>query len=141
MFYNEIFEQTKVLRLPDETSNHREWRALCQLANWYNNHLKHEKKIIVLSENYTAKDAPSEVIVMTTKQYLDTYWKEDALLQNLVQVLADVVLEDSHEDGKIKIASKLNASSNSSNGAVAGYTEVYYMWKFLFGVVYLLFHH
>jgi DIS3-like exonuclease 1 len=133
MFYNEICEETKVLRLPDETSQDREWRALCQLTQWYNKHLQYEKQIILLSENRTAED--SEVVVMTMKQYLDAYWKDNALLQNLVQVLADVVLEDNLEDGKIKISSKLNASSNSTTGytEVILYAEVL-VWSSLLGV-------
>ncbi|KAG1077972.1 hypothetical protein G6F42_024501 [Rhizopus arrhizus] len=31
MFYNEIFEETKVLRVPAESSTVRDWRAHCQL--------------------------------------------------------------------------------------------------------------
>jgi DIS3-like exonuclease 1 len=128
MFYNEIFQETKVLRLPDETSHDREWRALCQLAQWYNKHLQYEKKIILLSEIHTST-AVDGLIVMNTKHYLDTYWKDSALLQNLVQVLADVVLEDNHEDGIIKITSKLNTTTTSNTGS--GYTEVVlYMSKF-----------
>lgn len=122
MFYNEIFKDTKVLRLPDETSSQRDWRALCQLARWYTDHLN--KKVILLSE-LPHDDTPSDIISMTTKQYLDTYWKNNALLQNLVQVLADAVLEDL-DDGKIKIVSKLGGSLQSANNtaAVNGYTEV-----------------
>lgn len=129
MFYNEIFEQTKILRLPNETSTHRDWRALCELARWYTHHLHNKKKIIVLSElEHNEDDTPSDIIFMTTKQYLDTYWKDNALLQNLVQVLADAVLEDL-DDGKIRIVSKQSNGgsllSSNNTTAVNGYTEVH----------------
>ncbi|KAI9485834.1 MAG: DIS3-like exonuclease 1-like protein [Benjaminiella poitrasii] len=124
MFYNELFEETKVARLPDETSLDRDWRALCQLARWYDTHLQHKKKIILLSEQQDHHHSTNDVIVMTTKQYLDKYWKDNALLQNLVQVLADVVLEDTIEDGKIKLSLKSsNGLGTTNNAAVNGYSE------------------
>ncbi|KAI7902436.1 DIS3-like exonuclease 1-like protein [Cokeromyces recurvatus] len=119
MFYNEIFKDTKIARMPDETSADRDWRALCQLARWYSAHLHHQKKIILLSEVHHAET--NDVNVMTTKEYLDLYWKDNSLLQNLVHVLADVVLEDNNEDGKIRLSLKL--SHGSSTTAVHGYTE------------------
>ena len=124
MFYNEIFEETKVLRVPAESSTGRDWRSQCQLARWYDAHLNHTKKIILLSElDHTNDDTPSDVCVMNTQQYLDTYYKNDLLLQNLVHVLADVILED-NEDGKIKISSKKSGGLGVVNTAVSGYTEV-----------------
>ncbi|KAL7333681.1 hypothetical protein PS15p_202549 [Mucor circinelloides] len=123
MFYNEIFEETKVLRVPAESSTVRDWRAHCQLALWYDTHLNHTKKIILLSElEHTHDDTPNNVVVMTTRQYLNTYYKHDVLLQNLVHVLADVVLED-NEDGKIRIASKKSGGLSAVNTAVSGYSE------------------
>lgn len=124
MFYNEIFEETKILRVPAESSAMRDWRALCQLALWYDRHLDHAKKIILLSElDHTHDDTPDNVTVMTMRQYLDAYHKHDLLLQNLVHVLAEVVIED-NEDGKIKIASKKSGGLSAVNTAVSGYTEV-----------------
>ncbi|KAK4515838.1 uncharacterized protein ATC70_010796 [Mucor velutinosus] len=123
MFYNEIFEETKVLRVPAESSTVRDWRAHCQLALWYDTHLNHTKKIILLSElDHTHDETLNNVVVMTTRQYLDTYYKHDVVLQNLVHVLADVVLEDS-EDGKIRIASKKSGGLSAVNTAVSGYSE------------------
>ncbi|KAI8382404.1 hypothetical protein BD560DRAFT_386501 [Blakeslea trispora] len=118
MFYNEVFQQTKVMRSPLETGAEREWRALCQLAAWYDRHLGQTKKIILLSETESSREG---VTVMTMKQYLDTYWKESHLLQSLVQVLAEVVLDDT-EDGRIRISSKQNGEKGNST-AVAGYRE------------------
>lgn len=124
MFYNEIFEETKVLRVPAESSAVRDWRAHCQLALWYDTHLNHAKKIILLSElDHTHDDTPNNVVVMTTRQYLDTYYKHDVVLQNLVHVLADVVLED-NEEGRIRIASKKSGGLSAVNTAVSGYSEV-----------------
>ncbi|OAD03553.1 hypothetical protein MUCCIDRAFT_163112 [Mucor lusitanicus CBS 277.49] len=123
MFYNEIFEETKVLRVPAESSAVRDWRAHCQLALWYDTHLNHAKKIILLSElDHTHDDTPNNVVVMTTRQYLDTYYKHDVVLQNLVHVLADVVLED-NEEGRIRIASKKSGGLSAVNTAVSGYSE------------------
>jgi hypothetical protein len=124
MFYNEIFEETKLLRTPNESGFRRDWRALCQLAIWYDTHLKHEKKIILLSE-LPHDDVPENITVMTMKQYLDTYYEDNKLLQNLVQVLAEVVLEDNEEEqSKIKITSKHNGATAGNDAAVSGYTEV-----------------
>ncbi|OBZ91583.1 DIS3-like exonuclease 1 [Choanephora cucurbitarum] len=59
---------------------------------------------------------------MTMKQYLDTYWKESHLLQNLVQVLAEVVLDET-DDGRIRIASRQSNGEKGNSTAVAGYKE------------------
>lgn len=129
MFYNEIFEQTKLLRIPNESSFRRDWKALCQLAHWYDTHLKHEKKIILLSESPHDTTTTSEnVVVMTMKQYLDAYYRDNKLLQNLIQVLADVVLEENEQDqSKIKITSNKHNAANS-DAAVSGYTEVFLLY-------------
>lgn len=122
MFYNEIFEETKVLRAPHESSAKRDWRALCQLAIWYDTHLQHTKKIILLSE-VDHDNTPENVSVMTMKDYINQYYGDNALLQNLVQALADVVLEDNEEGNKIKIGSKLR-NGNVGDAPVSGYREV-----------------
>lgn len=123
MFYNEIFENTKVLRKPHEPSSKRDWRALCQLGLWYDNHLNHQKKIILLSElPHSEMDTPTQIIRMNTKQYLDLYYPHNLLLQNLVHVLADVVLDEEEEySNKIKLTSK---HAKGHHDAVSGYTEV-----------------
>ncbi|GAA5797114.1 hypothetical protein HPULCUR_002493 [Helicostylum pulchrum] len=121
MFYNEIFEPTKVLRQPQEPSYKRDWRALCQLANWYDTHLNGEKTIILLSESHhTDLDTPANIVRMNTKQYLQIYYPDNLLLQNLVQVLADVVLEEEEFNNKIRLASKHGSGNHDT---VSGYTE------------------
>lgn len=116
MFYNEICEATKVLREPKESAIDRDWRAHCKMARWYDQHLDHQKSIILLSE--LPHENTTDVTVMTMKQYIDIYFPNNELLQNLVQVLADVVLED-EEDNKIKISTK----RGHHDVAVSGYAE------------------
>lgn len=127
MFYNEICEATKVLREPNESASLRDARALCKMAEWYDLHLNHEKHIIILSE--LPHNNPH---VMTTKQYLDIYFPDNQLLQNLVQVLADVVIED-EDDNKIKIASKRHGGA-SGDVAVSGYAEYKSMQELEVGI-------
>lgn len=118
VFYNEIFKGTKVHRLPNEISTDRDWRALCELARWYKSHLNHTKEIILLTEQ--ARDSVEDGIkVMSTKEYIETYWTRHRLLNDLVQGLADVVLEE-EEFGKIKFSSKQSADET----ALSGYAEV-----------------
>ncbi|CAO3694537.1 unnamed protein product [Rhizopus stolonifer] len=117
VFYNEIFKGTKVHRLPNEISTDRDWRALCELARWYKSHLNHTKEIILLTEQ--VKDPVEDGIkVMSTKEYIETYWTRHRLLNDLVQGLADVVLEE-EEFGKIKFSSKQSADET----ALSGYAE------------------
>lgn len=132
MFYNEICEATKILREPNESSFKRDWRALCKMALWYDQHLNHEKSIIILSELPHLDDTPKNVVFMTTKQYLEIYFPDNQLLQNLVQVLADVVLEDEEEGNKIKISSKRGAGNNDV--AVSGYAEYKSMQELEVGI-------
>lgn len=122
VFYNEIFADTRIARLPGETVTKRDWRALCSMANWYSRHLG--KPIVLLSEvfqqsDYDASSSPHNLVsVRTMKQYIDQYWPDDSLLQSLVHVLAEAVLEDDLE--RIKMSS----NKNKSEPAVSGYTEV-----------------
>ena len=128
VFYNEIFADTRIARLPGETVAKRDWRALCSMANWYNRHLG--KPIVLLSEVFHQTDLdPSSshdnlVSVRTMKQYIDQYWPDHSLLQSLVQVLAEAVLEDDLE--RIKMSS----NKNKSEPAVSGYTEVRFALSF-----------
>ncbi|KAI8980354.1 hypothetical protein BDB01DRAFT_797508 [Pilobolus umbonatus] len=101
VFYNELFKETKVLRLPNESSSDRDWRALCQMGQWYHQHLN--KKIILISEVYSGDQ------VMTMQAYISTYWPDHTLLNNLVKALADVTLEE--DDGKIRIGKQVSAAS------------------------------
>ncbi|KAF7730383.1 DIS3 mitotic control [Apophysomyces ossiformis] len=116
IFYNEVFEETKVLRKSGETTAERDWRALCRLAEWYDEHLHQQRRIIMLSETFTT--GPSERIrVYTTKQYLDEYWPQHQLLQNLVDVLSDVTIEEHMEWIQMRGKKSLAATP------VSGYTE------------------
>ncbi|KAG2219093.1 hypothetical protein INT45_005824 [Circinella minor] len=123
VFYNEVFADTRVPRLAGETASERDWRALCRMANWYSHHLG--KPIVLLSEvnstlnnnNNDDDDNQGLVTVRTMKQYIDQYWGQHTLLQNLAQVLAEAVLEDDLE--RIRVTS----SGKKSEPAVSGYTE------------------
>ncbi|CDH51568.1 dis3-like exonuclease 1 [Lichtheimia corymbifera JMRC:FSU:9682] len=122
VFYNEIFADTRIARLPGETVTKRDWRALCSMANWYSRHLG--KPIVLLSEVFHQSDydasssSPHNLVsVRTMKQYIDQYWPDHSLLQSLVHVLAEAVLEDDLE--RIKMSS----NKNKSEPAVSGYTE------------------
>ncbi|KAG0768707.1 hypothetical protein G6F62_004029 [Rhizopus arrhizus] len=116
VFYNEIFTETKVHRFPQEPSSDRDWRALCELAAWYQRHLS--KKIILLTEQKDKFTPSDSIVVMSTKEYIQTYWSQHTLLNDLVQGLADVVLEED-EFGKIKFSSK----QRTNEAAVSGYVE------------------
>ncbi|KAG0164652.1 DIS3 mitotic control [Apophysomyces sp. BC1015] len=94
----------------------RDWRALCKLAEWYDDHLQHKKRIIVLSEKFTAV-AGDRICVYTTKQYLDEYWPQHQLLQNLVHVLAEVAVEEHMEWIHVR------GKKSSATAAVSGYME------------------
>ncbi|KAI8373200.1 uncharacterized protein BYT42DRAFT_61558 [Radiomyces spectabilis] len=126
VFYNEVFTETQVPRLPGEKAAARDWRALCKMAAWYNKHLG-SKRIILLSEAQTAPDLgpdlasdfdQQQISIYTMQQYIDEYWSDHALLQNLVHVLADVVLEDDLERIRIRVG-----GNKSTETAVSGYTE------------------
>ncbi|KAI7869074.1 hypothetical protein BDF14DRAFT_1880529 [Spinellus fusiger] len=119
IFYNEVFHDTQTPRLPAESASQRDWRALSRLANWYYHHLGEQKQIVILSEQHKQNEVEIPgVCVYTMKEYLDVYWSESPLLQNLASVLADVVLEDDME--RIKISPNRKKGKGSS---VTGFTE------------------
>lgn len=125
MFYNEIFDQTKVMRLPGESMAQRDWRSLYTMAEWYHHHLSAASnnpttQIILLSEDFGQQDVSpdSKVVVYSMQQYLAIWFKDHALLQSLVQVLAEVVLEEDMD--RIHMSGS-NATASSSS---TGYTEV-----------------
>ncbi|SAL95988.1 hypothetical protein [Absidia glauca] len=130
MFYNEIFDQTKVMRLPGESMAQRDWRSLYTMAEWYHHHLSaasnnnnnnnnNTTQIILLSEEFGQQDVPpdSGIVVYSMQQYLAIWFKDYALLQSLVQVLAEVVLEEDMD--RIHMGGS-NATASSSS---TGYTE------------------
>ncbi|KAJ2960917.1 hypothetical protein NQZ79_g3792 [Umbelopsis isabellina] len=115
VFYNEIFAETLVSRLPGETSVQREERALLNLGEWYHQHTG--KRIIVLSEQYSPGTA-SGVDVYNVEQYLDEFWPHHTTLQNLREVLKEAELEEDLETIKLYCSKDRNKSR-----PVAGYTE------------------
>ncbi|KAI9482525.1 hypothetical protein BDB00DRAFT_857485 [Zychaea mexicana] len=132
VFYNEVFADTRVPRLAGETAAERDWRALCKMADWYSTHLG--KPIVLLSEVFTKTTSRVQkqqhhdddeqenglLCVRTMKQYIDQYWGDHALFQNLAQVLAEAVLEDDLE--RIRVSSAA-VGGKKSEPAVSGYTE------------------
>lgn len=50
MFSNEHCEGVSVAREPSESLEHRDWRALVKVAQWYRRHLKQSVPVILLSE-------------------------------------------------------------------------------------------
>lgn len=115
MFYNEIFAETVVSRLPGETSLQREERALINLGKWYHRHTG--KRIIVLSEQYSP-DAASGVDVYNIERYLNEFWPHHTTLQNLREVLKEAELEEDLETIKL-----FTSTDGKKSRPVAGYTE------------------
>ncbi|KAI9306837.1 hypothetical protein BJ944DRAFT_262892 [Cunninghamella echinulata] len=121
IFYNDNFDQTSILRFPGETIHQYHWRCLYTMANWYYLHCQvqqQNKKIILLSELFNQSDLPdhltTHITVLPIRDYLDLYYPDHSLLHSLVQVLADVTLEDDMD--RIKMGSKTNASSATHLG-------------------------
>jgi len=50
VFSNEHCEGVSVAREPSESLEHRDWRALVKVAQWYRRHLKQGVPVILLSE-------------------------------------------------------------------------------------------
>ncbi|RUS18764.1 hypothetical protein BC937DRAFT_88378 [Endogone sp. FLAS-F59071] len=124
-FYNEIFSETHVARLPGEGPKHRDWRALCRMAEWYWNHLNGSIKIIVLSEQFTQSDLLTEptdnVLVCSVKQYLDQFWPGHTVLHDLMASLEDAVMEEDLE--RIRVIGKIGELARKNGTAELGYKE------------------
>ncbi|KAI9323091.1 DIS3-like exonuclease 1-like protein [Dichotomocladium elegans] len=119
VFYNDIFVDTRVERIPGESAAERDWRALCRMADWYSRHLGN-KHIVLLSEMFTTSATPSDhVVVMTMGQYIAQHWPDHTLLNSLASALAEAVFEDDLE--RIRISS--SSTNSRQDSAVAGYTE------------------
>ncbi|CAO3635100.1 unnamed protein product [Cunninghamella echinulata] len=121
IFYNDNFDQTSILRSPGESIHQYHWRCLYTMANWYYLHCQGQqqnKKIILLSELFNQSDLPdhltTHITVLSIRHYLDLYYSDHSLLHSLVQVLADVTLEDDMD--RIKMGSKSKASSTTHLG-------------------------
>jgi DIS3-like exonuclease 1 len=116
LFYNEICAETVEPRLPGESSNHREERALRKLGSWYHQHTG--KRIILLSEQITGSNEPG-VDVYSVEQYLKEFWPNHSTLQNLREVLKDAEIEEDLETIRL-----FSGGDHKKGRAVAGYMEV-----------------
>ncbi|KAG0301344.1 DIS3 mitotic control [Dissophora globulifera] len=122
VFSNEHCQETSVLRQPDESIEHRDWRALVQTASWYRRHLAGAVPIILLSEQYTQQDVldlkdSTGITVMSLKEYLTTYWPTTSVLHELLMSLKEAILEEDLENQN-------QTSSGSKKGSSAtGYQE------------------
>ncbi|KAF9315495.1 DIS3 mitotic control [Podila horticola] len=98
VFSNEHCEGISVSREPSESLEHRDWRALVKVAQWYRRHLKQNVPVILLSEQFTQQDCGADqdagVIVMSLKEYLDQYWPSSAVLHELLGSLKEAILEE-----------------------------------------------
>ncbi|CAM0139513.1 unnamed protein product [Umbelopsis sp. WA50703] len=115
VFYNEIFAETSVSRLPGETSVQREERALLKLGVWYHQHTG--KRIILLSEQYSPSTS-SGVDIYNVEQYISEFWPHHATLENLREVLKEVELEEDLDAIKL-----FSSADRNKSRPVAGYTE------------------
>ncbi|RUS33522.1 hypothetical protein BC938DRAFT_471221 [Jimgerdemannia flammicorona] len=136
-FYNEIFSETYVARLPNEGQKEREWRALCRVAAWYHHHLNGLLPILLLSENarfmstpnFTQSDLTSQessvgIVVCSVKQYLDRFWPGCAVLHELMGSLKDAVFEEDLTLERIRMTGKVGELLKKSNVGEPGYEEV-----------------
>ncbi|ORX46300.1 RNB-domain-containing protein [Hesseltinella vesiculosa] len=118
LFYNEIFAGTTQQRKPDESKETYNWRCHLALASWFQQHTQHP--IVLLSEFQGQCNSPlanGQIRTLSMQQFLNIYYPDHELLQSLVQVLADVTLEDDWD--RIHLG-KANASSSPDNH---GYVE------------------
>ncbi|KAI9280073.1 hypothetical protein BY458DRAFT_501294 [Sporodiniella umbellata] len=121
MFYNEIFQQTKVHRRPNESAVDRDWRSLVAMAQWYRAHFDLKKEIVILTEQTRA---PIEGIwVVSTQHYLNTFYAQHTELYDLSSRLAEAILEEAAQEeqaiGKIKFGNK----KSNSETAISGFVE------------------
>ncbi|KAF9404664.1 DIS3 mitotic control, partial [Podila epigama] len=98
VFSNEHCEDTSTSRQPSETLEHRDWRALVKVAQWYRSHLKQHVPVIMLSEQFTPDDleniSDTGISVMSLKGYLDQFWPSSAVLHELLGSLKEAILEE-----------------------------------------------
>ncbi|KAF9584372.1 DIS3 mitotic control [Lunasporangiospora selenospora] len=99
VFCNEHCEDTHVEREPNESIEHRDWRALLKSALWYYSHLQRQVPIILLSEQFSQADAAEYfeiegITVLSAKQYLNQYWPNNSVLHELFDSLKEAILEE-----------------------------------------------
>ncbi|KAH7036520.1 DIS3-like exonuclease 1 [Linnemannia elongata] len=122
VFSNEHCKETNVLREPEESIEHRDWRALVQTAAWYRRHLHGGVDIILLSEEFKQEDVlriddTTGITVMNLKDYLTKFWPKTAVLHELLTSLKEAILEDDLEN-KTQGSTSLKKSSGGT-----GYQE------------------
>ncbi|KAG0210280.1 DIS3 mitotic control [Mortierella sp. NVP41] len=103
VFSNEHCKETNVLREPEESVEHRDWRALVQTAAWYRRHLHRSADIILLSEEFKQDDVAriddtTGITVMSLKEYLTQFWPKTAVLHELLTSLKEAILEEDLEN-------------------------------------------
>ncbi|KAF9551474.1 DIS3 mitotic control [Mortierella hygrophila] len=103
VFSNEHCKETNVLREPEESVEHRDWRALVQTAAWYRRHLHGSADIILLSEEFKQEDVlriddTTGITVMSLKEYLTKFWPKTAVLHELLASLKEAILEEDLEN-------------------------------------------
>ncbi|KAG9067492.1 DIS3 mitotic control [Linnemannia hyalina] len=122
VFSNEHCKETNVLREPEESVEHRDWRALVQTAAWYRRHLHGSADIILLSEEFKQEDVlriddTTGITVMSLKEYLTKFWPKTAVLHELLTSLKEAILEEDLEN-----KTHGSTSSKKSSGGT-GYQE------------------
>ncbi|KAG0371977.1 DIS3 mitotic control [Mortierella sp. AD032] len=103
VFSNEHCKETNVLREPNESIEHRDWRALVQTAAWYRRHLHGNMDIIMLSEEFKQGDVLriddiAGITVMSLREYLTKFWPNTAVLHELLTSLKEAILEEDLEN-------------------------------------------
>ncbi|KAF9355520.1 DIS3 mitotic control [Mortierella sp. AD094] len=124
VFSNEHCEGTSVLREPEESIEHRNWRALVQTASWYRQHLSGAIPIILLSEQFKQEDLHVSTVyditgisVMSPEEYLNKFWPSASILHELLSSLKEAILEED-----LETQHQVSAISKKSSAA-AGYQE------------------
>ncbi|KAF9331722.1 DIS3 mitotic control [Linnemannia elongata] len=99
VFSNEHCKETNVLREPEESIEHRDWRALFK------------------QEDVLRIDDTTGITVMNLKDYLTKFWPKTAVLHELLTSLKEAILEDDLEN-KTQGSTNLKKSSGGT-----GYQE------------------
>ncbi|KAL6597698.1 RNB-domain-containing protein [Neocallimastix californiae] len=98
-FNNEMFIETYLERMKNETREHRNMREIINVGKWYSNHLNGKIPIIILSEeNLDEFDIDDKnIIVMNMEKYISHFWENDeiyTLFQSLKEAIMDSKLHE-----------------------------------------------
>ncbi|CAF0750699.1 unnamed protein product [Rotaria sordida] len=85
VFINEFNKNTFVLRKPGESPNDRNDRAIRKIAQFYNEHLKQQISIVLLTDDIANRDLARQegLIAFSLKEYISTFNRPE-LLDRLV---------------------------------------------------------